>query len=155
MWHSKIDGSDEPGNEYLPLIGLLVGDLEDINAIAFQNSDCRIPPVLRSGTLFDLYDYSLGCSYTSEKSASKVVLRSGTIFDFYAYSLAYSYTSGKSPSKRALDRMILDLLRSKGAEMSKPISRTEHISPSYRAQYFKTETFLLRQIPEVAERKTH
>ena len=115
MWQSKIDRSDEPANEYLPLIQLLVGDVEDINAIVFQNSDCKIPPVLRSGSVLDLYAYSPAYSCTSEKSASKVALRSGTVFDFYAYSLAYSYTSRKSPNKVVLDRTILYLLRSKGA----------------------------------------
>ena len=122
--HNFYHWCSEPGNEYLSLIQNLLQDVEDINAIALSKSKHEFP-FSGSGTVFDLYAYSLDCCYTKEKSHSKVVL----------------------------DRTILDLLRSKGAELSKPINRIEKCLPIYKAQHFETETFILRQIPEAAERK--
>ena len=99
-------------------------DVEDINAIALTNPKGEFPH-FGGGTVFDLYAYSLHFCYTREKSHSKVVL----------------------------DRMILDQLRSKGAELSRPINRIGRTLPPYRVEYFKTYTSFLRQIPEEAERK--
>lgn len=122
--HSRCYWCSEPGNEYLPLIQHLLEYVEDINTIALPKRTYKLP-FSRSGTVFDLYACSLNVCYANEKSHSKVVL----------------------------DQTILDLLRSKGAELSKPINGIEHCLPSSKAKYFKTETFILRQIPEAAERK--
>ena len=114
----------EPGNEYLPLIQHLIKDVEDINAIALPKRNEKFP-------------------YPS----------SGTVFDLYAHSLYCCYNFGKSHSRVVLDRTILNLLRSKGAELSKPIDTIEQMTPTHTAEHFKTETSLLRHIPEEVERK--
>ena len=128
MWlytgHSIFYFSNEPGNEYLPLIQHLIKDVEDINAIALPEGD-------------EKYPFS----------------RSGTVFDLYAYSLNHCYTFKKSHSRVVLNRTILNLLRSKGAELSKPIDTIEQMTPTYTAEHFKAETSLLRYIPEEVERK--
>lgn len=125
--HGRCGSDGDPGNEYFSLIQLLVGGVEDINAIASLNSN---KSTLRFSTL------------------------GGTVFDLYAHFVEYCLNLHLSPSRVVMDWTILNMLLSRGAELSKPINRIERIHPSYLFGYFNTETSILRQIPEQVKIKT-
>ena len=110
---------DEQRNEYLVLIKLLLGGVEDINTIA-------LPRPTHS-----LHSYDGG----------------GTVLDLYGH-----YLADYGPS--VVDRSILNLLLSRGAELSRPIGGiVEYMHLFYKTKYFEQEMFVLRHIPEAAERK--
>ena len=71
----------------------------------------------------------------------------GTVLDLYSHYLA-DYGPGS-----VVERSILKLLLSRGAELSKPIGTIESLHLFYSTKYIKWEMFVLRQIPEAAERK--
>ena len=125
--HGRCGSDGNPGNEYFSLIQLLVGGVEDINAIASPDSN---------------------------KSTLHFYTGGGTVFDLYAHFVEYCSNLHLSPSRVVMDRTILNMLLSRGAELSKPINRIERIHPSYLFGYFNTETSILRQTPEQVERKT-
>ena len=110
---------DEQKNDYLALVKLLLGGVEDINTVAL--------PTLTSSA----HSYDGG----------------GTVLDLYSH-----YLADYGPAS-VDERSILNLLLSRGAELSKPIGILERMHLSYSTKYIVREMFVLRQIPEAAERK--
>ena len=106
------------------MIQLLLGGVEDINAVALP----------LESEYFSLSDY-----------------KGGTVFDLFACVLHRNIYWRRTP---IIDPIVFDLLLSRGAEISRPMNGIEITNPTMKAEFFETETSLLRQIPGEPERKT-